>query len=325
MPARFTQWFRSTAATLDPVMRYNCSSELQAFQNSPSANFSISQFLCRGVYDCILEHSSPTTSSIFQAANVLLGLTPTALSFLGNSTAEISLLSSRRPLLSFLLALGAPTIAPFATFKYSNPMEELRVRNDKAKYPNLHSSTQRIISIVEYLFAIASAINVTLLAYDLAFKSVFIPSCIATFHPFLWLYTTGLVHLGGIWTFASRVKTERVRRENKRFEGWWKDEIRLCAAHRDVVYTLQPETYLYLFLAWLVSTTTVFHLVYGTLVLSSSTLINVNDAVFIIFRYIVSTVVCRMVLMFEVYGIRAAVVNHCIDQGHVMGRVELGS
>ena len=319
MPARFTQWFRYTAAVLDPVMLHNCSSELQEFRNSPSPNFPTSQFLCRAVYDCILEHSSPTTNSIFQAANVLLGLTPTALSFLGNSTAEISLLSSRRPLLSFLLALGAPTIAPFATFKYSNPLEELRVRDDKAKYPDLRSSMQRVIPIVEYLFATASAINVTLLAYELAFKSVFIPSCIATFHPILWTYATGLVHLGGIWTFATRVKIERVGRKNKWVEDWWKDEIRLCAAHRDVVYKLQPETYLYLFLAWLVSTTTVVHLVYGTLVLSSSSLINTNDAVFIIIRYIVSTVVCRMVLMFEVYGMRAAVVN--LDQGHVIERV----
>ena len=198
MPARFTQWFQYTAAVLDPVMRQNCSSELQAFRDSPGANSSISQFLCRGVYDCISEHSSPTTNSIFQASNVLLGLTPTALSFLGNSTAEISLLSSRRPLLSFLLALGAPTIAPFATFKYSNPLGELRVRDDKAKYPDLSSSMQRVVPIVEYLFAIASAINVTLLAYELSIKSVFIPSCIATFHPILWSYATGLVHLGGI-------------------------------------------------------------------------------------------------------------------------------
>ena len=120
----------------------------------------------------------------------------------------------------------------------------------------------------------------------------------------------------------TRVRIERIGYENKRFEGWWRDEIRLCAVHRGIVYTLQPETYLYLFLAWLVSTTTVVHLVYGTLVLSSSTLILANDAVFIIFRYIVSTLVCRMILMFEVYGMRAAVISHGMDQGHVMERVE---
>ena len=43
---------------------------------------------------------------------------------------------------------------------------------------------------------------------------------------------------------------------------------------RGIVYRLQPETYLYLFLVCLVSAATVVHLIYGTLVLFSSTFID---------------------------------------------------
>ena len=66
-------------------------------------------------------------------------------------------------------------------------------------------------------------------------------------------------------------------------------------------------------------------LIYGTLVLSSATFIDTHDGIFIIFRYIFSTVVCRMISVFEVYGLRAAAVSPGIDQAHVMEWVELGS
>ena len=69
---------------------------------------------------------------------------------------------------------------------------------------------------------------------------------------------------------------------------------------RGVVYKLRQETYLYLFLAYLVSTATVVHL------LSSSTIIETHDAIFIIARYSLSTVICRVILMVEVCGMKAA-------------------
>ena len=55
------------------------------------------------------------------------------------------------------------------------------------------------------------------------------------------------------------------------------------------------------------ATITVVQLVYGTLALSSSTFINTTDAVTIVIRYILSTGLARIVLMFEIYGLQSAV------------------
>ena len=43
--------------------------------------------------------------------------------------------------------------------------------------------------------------------------------------------------------------------------------------------------------------------------LSSSTFINTNDAVILICRYVLSTGVARLVLMFEIFGLQRAITN----------------
>lgn len=52
------------------------------------------------VYDCIYEDLLPNEQQNFASANVMLGLTPTILSGIAPSVSEISLLSSRRPLMA---------------------------------------------------------------------------------------------------------------------------------------------------------------------------------------------------------------------------------
>lgn len=60
----------------------------------------------------------------YQAASVIMGLTPTLLASLGPSVAEASLLSTHRPLLSllsFLISLGAPVVYPMRVFDFTDP------------------------------------------------------------------------------------------------------------------------------------------------------------------------------------------------------------
>ena len=79
-------------------------------------------------------------------------------------------------------------------------------------------------------------------------------------------------------------------------------------------------------LNWLVATLTTVHLVYGTMVLSSSTFIVTSDSIFIIIRYMISTGLARLVLMFEIYGLQAVIMdsNAPAAKGMQMQRVVLG-
>lgn len=62
------------------------------------------------VIACLLNAIPPNWQANFYSAIVVLGLMPTLLAYIGPSVAEISLLSAHRPLLSFLISMGAPAI-----------------------------------------------------------------------------------------------------------------------------------------------------------------------------------------------------------------------
>lgn len=95
---------------------------------------------------------------------------------MGNSITEISLLLSRRPLLSYLLAFAAPIIRPFPPFCYPNPLDTLAVQRDRAPYPHFGRPVQAAVSTAQYLIVAAAVANVTLVAYDLSTKSIFVPN-----------------------------------------------------------------------------------------------------------------------------------------------------
>lgn len=307
MSGLFEQYFSNSAPALTRVVENNCSSQLAAYQQEFSSVHKDPQNLCQVVLSCILGSLDPTTLSVYQSANVLLGLTPTALSLLGNSTAEISLLSSGRPLLALLLAAGAPTISPISSFKDYNPLENLKTRTLQKRYPKLSPVAAAIVLVAEYLLAAASATNVLFLSYDLSQKAIFVPDCRTTAMPYFWLYIAVLIHLLGVWAFYRRVHTKRELHTSNILKAWLHSEMSLSSTRRGITYSLKPESYIYLFVSWLVSVAIVVQLVFGTLVLSSTTLIDTTDAVIIVLRYVASTIVCRIVLMFEVSGLQDAV------------------
>lgn len=68
---------------------------------------------------------------------------------------------------------------------------------------------------------------------------------------------------------------------------------------------LFKETRLFIMAAWFLSVLIVFHLILGTLILSSTTLIGPRDALGVMARYILSAVTCRVILVYELAVIRS--------------------
>ena len=144
----------------------------------------------------------------------------------------------------------------------------------RVQYPQFGPAVQAVVSAAQYNVVAAAVINVTLLVHDLSTKSIFVPSCLATFHPYLWTFATGLIHISRVCAFATRVRVRRPSHHDWRLHGWLSHEVKLCAAHHGVEYELKSESWRSLVLSWVAATATVVHLVYGTLVLSSSTFID---------------------------------------------------
>ena len=80
---------------------------------------------CYGHENCMLANLPAAYLANYQAASVIIGLTPTILASLGPSVAETSLLSAHRPLLSFLISLSAPAVYPARVFEFTDPYSVL--------------------------------------------------------------------------------------------------------------------------------------------------------------------------------------------------------
>lgn len=87
---------------------------------------------CYAHENCLLVNLPAAYLANYQAASVIMGLTPTLLASLGPSVAETSLLSAHRPLLSFLISLGAPAVYPMRVFDFIDPYLALRHKEHRS-------------------------------------------------------------------------------------------------------------------------------------------------------------------------------------------------
>lgn len=122
------------------------------------------------------------------------------------------------------------------------------------------------------------------------------------FLPALWVVTGILVHIIGALCLRSRLRVEHSKGASSLLES----EFTLSSAKSIVIETL-PERKLFLALSWITSTITTFHVIFGTLAFSSMQFISVRDAFGVIGRYTASVTVCRVVMMYELSGMRSSV------------------
>lgn len=61
----------------------------------------------------------------------------------------------------------------------------------------------------------------------------------------------------------------------------------------------------YVVWSWALSTSTVIHILFGSLLFSGLLFIGPRDALVVIFRYVVSVLICRSIVMFELAGMRS--------------------
>lgn len=121
------------------------------------------------------------------------------------------------------------------------------------------------------------------------------------------MYLCLILHPLALFTFWSRV---RITRSPER-GTWANNEIKHSASHRGISYALKEDTYLSIFLDWVLSHGAIVQIIFGTLVLSATTLIDTHDAFKIVGRFAASAILCRLILMYELYGLRAAGCGCC--------------
>ncbi|MCJ1266985.1 hypothetical protein MMC22_006870 [Lobaria immixta] len=163
---KFQEWFPDFEADLSPSWKTgNC--------RTAHANYlyrrTQSHDTCGALLECILDNTNEKRNTTMGSASVALALTPPLLAGLGQSLAEISLLSSQRPVLSVLLALGAPAMFPNRIFEYTHPPDALSYLPGNRGQPRLRPSFSVAVSILEYLLTASTVSNNTNLPFVWAF------------------------------------------------------------------------------------------------------------------------------------------------------------
>ncbi|KAB8273842.1 hypothetical protein BDV30DRAFT_238369 [Aspergillus minisclerotigenes] len=337
----FEAWYPQLGSRLNAIMLRNCKEQLEYYRNdSAPYNSCVScqaeavetclenapEWLkesmavgvgCRteAVETCILENSPEWIKSNMAAASVLLGLLPTILSLAGSSTAETGLLAQRRPFLAFLLAAGAPAVSPIRTFDYRDPLQVVCTSSDSVRLlPALQSRrTWRFaIILIQYLLAASAVVNVAHTSWQLGVQTLCSFSTETTFHPLLWTFSALIIHILGAIAVNRRIRIVELsadppvtflRKARRRVS----EEFRLSADQAKASLTFKQQSYTFICTSWCTSTGTILHLIYGTLTFSSIVFISTQDALGVVARYLASTIICRVILMFEIHGMRMAI------------------
>ncbi|KAK4042522.1 hypothetical protein C8A01DRAFT_33465 [Parachaetomium inaequale] len=296
--------------------------------------------LAEAVETCILANAPEWMKSNMGAAGVLLGLLPTILSLAGPDTAETGLLAQRRPFLASLIALGSPAVSPYRMFMASDPAELLL--SDKKSgtgslmdIQNLGFMQKLGILAAQYLLAAAAVVGVFHNSWTLGVQTLCSFSTESTYHPLLWAATALLANtVSAIATLLRIAITEHQHEHGHRpgppvvlssspppvtyytllpakLQRMLQREFQLSGAPShtttSIIITRKPNSYPAAIAAWLTSTGTILHIIYGTITFSTVVFISTQDALGVVARYLVSTLVCRIILNFELSGMRAVV------------------
>lgn len=297
------------------IIRENCTIEFEAYQtidNISDAPFvappgsSVPNQLALSLSDCILRCTSEYIKANMGSASVILGLTPTILATMGNSVEEISTLMvvGRRPFLGFILAFGAPAVAPALFFQYMDPWALLLVEQKYRPRPKQLSYKKEIAVIVlEYIFGLAVITNNIQLSLQLGVMVCHTFAPHLSYLTLLWSILVLVIHVSGTWALWSRTKP---------LQGWsrrslwvlFREQFQPLRKTTSDTLHFCDETYLFLSLKWFASLFTIWHIIYGTLLFSSMLFISITDGLRVIGRFMASALVCRFILMYKLSLLR---------------------
>ncbi|RSL91176.1 hypothetical protein CEP51_000369 [Fusarium floridanum] len=335
---QFQRWYPQYRHVFDNITRANCSVEYRNYKsgiiNSTNINYLAGgdkfTALTQPLIDCILDNTSEYLKGSMTSAQVLLGIMPTIITFLGPSHDEMAMLSNvgRRPLLAAGISLAAPSAYFSRAFEYFDPSEILcHHKYRRTQYrPKLNEGWWMLVSILEYGVVAGACWNIVVNTRQVNLWSISSLASDADFLPGLWLAFGPCIHFFSCFVFRLRIRGWRdtkdriirfIPERDTSLLSWFKStpkrlldfltftEFVPCAT-KEYVSRIEGRTESKTFLAsaWLESTFTILHVVFGTLVFSGTLFVGTKDALGIVGRYIAGVAFCRIILMYELAGLR---------------------
>jgi hypothetical protein len=311
-PHKYDYWYGEYEAQLELISTGVCNLSLAAYRGDQNARATLGpvRSYCWTHSNCILSSVTPAITQSITGASILLGLTPTILSVLGPSVAEIALLSMHRPILSALLSLGAPAIFPGRFLVWEDPLRANEPQTGAFIVSRLSPAIAIAVSIAQYVIVLGAVAVTIYTALTMGIRAVLVWYCDVSYWPLLWVVLSLVIHIIAILSLRLAIRRKKSTTDHpskSRIRGPWsmiKSEFTLSANSEYQVrdhfnVRLGP---LAVGLQYIGALTALVHLVFGTAMFSSLLYIGNGDAIPLIMRFITSAVVCRVILQFEIGG-----------------------
>lgn len=267
----------------------------------------------------ILDKTDEVTKSEFGVVAVMLGLLPGVLQMIGPKFSDLAILATRRPILALFMTIGSP--CPALDYETTG-MEDLLARDSPSVWPEWLTKRRpwliAAISLLEYLLIMAAAGNVVFQFYRLTFYAVVLISTqlgqygntLEAFAPLLWVFLGIPIHALGVlqlhWCRKSPTEssTSTRTRQKTTLMSILRDEVTPCAFATDIDQIQIQNSPTYQILNWMIKLLIWTDVIYGILVLSTILFVPMWSAIWMIGLIFTGTLACRLILAFEMHGMR---------------------
>ena len=304
---QFQRWYPEYRHIFQRVLRDDCSNEY-AFYLAGHRNVTRFQNFDRWIgatktsqlafppASCVLDHTSEWMKFNMASASVLLGLTPTILAALGPTIEETStfFIIARRPLLGMCLAAAAPSVYPFRNVDNKKAIKILQSQHSRVRH--FTRPYQYLVMILEVILTAGAIANIATNSYQLGVQTCCIFAPHLWYLPLLWTFLGLVVHIYGSLALWASIDCDTPYRT---FLDWLKIQFTPIAEQKLLKVKPFKETLLSIALSWWVSFHIACHIIFGTITFSSLIFITVRDALAVIGRYMVSLLICRAILTYE--------------------------
>ncbi|KAF3762096.1 hypothetical protein M406DRAFT_53338 [Cryphonectria parasitica EP155] len=319
----FKQFFPAWNKTLIDLMVNECNSTLDLYRTHPHSAYALA--------GCLLDSTPSFRQSEMNAVSVMLGLTPTAIGLIGPTTVQTSMLGLRKPILALMVALGTPAVGPqrgrdfvMAVKRMGKPFpipSTIASYDDDISNPKHKNFISGIcLGFVKifwtiwplgvYLVVMGCMANNAYLAYQLGCWCICSFSPPASWLPSLWMYLALVVHIVSVMTMWRLVTVSggpSTQADTPMQWLLWKlqmemDELTPLVAH--VREGLPGKDDWFQLLVWALYVGASLHVLFGLVVLAGMLFISMQDAAFVVARYVACTLVCRLIVVVENVKIR---------------------
>lgn len=187
---------------LQDIIHSSCRGQLRGYKIGTSNAY--------GVIDWVLKELPEYRKIAMAASAVILGLLPTILQSLENSTIDLALLGIRRPLLAILLSITNPTSSMTRTSDWVPSTINQRLAPSGTPIIRISPRSKLplwlLFSVAKYIIAIVAATSVILITYTLSVNAMiaFAPKILTPLP--IWLGLAAVIHIASTIILSLRIQ-----------------------------------------------------------------------------------------------------------------------